>query len=657
MRSGISKSIAIGSVAYRVMDLRASFGRGFEDLPWAMRVLLENGMRCSDFPSDVLEAFKAWLRTGTSGYEMPFHPSRVMMHDTTCVPALVDIAAMRDTIMEAGGDPSRLSPVIPVDVSIDHSVGVDRFGTADAIAFNMKREFERNHERYRLMKWATTALPGVRVHPPGTGIMHTINMEQLATVIGVEARGAQDWLVPDTLIGTDSHTPMINALGVLGWGVGGLEAESAMFGFPVMMRLPEVIGVKLVGRLKGAALATDLALAVTERLRRYDVAGRFVEFFGPGVTALRVGERGVIANMAPEYGATTGFFPIDAESVRYLEQTGRSSPTARRVAVGARALGLWFDPDRTPRYSDVVELDLDRIGTCLSGPRRPQDRVSAAEVQPALVAAEGRALRSRDTTSSIPDGAVAIAAITSCTNTTDPALLVMAALVARKARARGLAPPPWVKTSLAPGSPAAERYLARTGLLKDLEAIGFGIVGFGCTTCIGNSGPLVPELDAFMAEGHVATAVLSGNRNFPGRVHPLLRNGFLASPPLVIAYALAGDVMRNIGADPIGCDAGGMPVFLRDIWPDRDEVARFLQLEPADFVDLPLRKATLVGQSSKRRPVPCSHGTKAQPTFVARRSPPPTHNLRSADIMPALCLLLATTSPRIISLRLDRFPP
>ncbi|WP_245479285.1 aconitase family protein, partial [Mesorhizobium sp. M1A.F.Ca.IN.022.05.2.1] len=330
--------------------MRASFGPGFDELPWAMRILLENGLRCSETPDDLLDAFRTWLKTGASAYEMPFRPSRVMMHDTTCVPALVDIAAMRDAVAEAGGDPSRLSPVIPVDVSIDHSVGVDRFGTPDALAFNMKREFERNQERYRLMKWATLALPGVRIHPPGTGIMHTINMEQLASVIAVASQGGQNWLHPETLVGTDSHTPMVNALGVLGWGVGGLEAESAMFGLPMMMRLPDVIGVKVVGRLKGLALATDLALAVTERLRLYGVAGCFVEFFGPGVTTLTVGERGVIANMAPEYDATTDFFPIDAETVRYLEQTGRTSALIARVKAGSRALDLWFDPNITARY-------------------------------------------------------------------------------------------------------------------------------------------------------------------------------------------------------------------------------------------------------------------------------------------------------------------
>ncbi|WP_292321126.1 aconitate hydratase AcnA [Mesorhizobium sp.] len=577
--------MAVGAARYRAMDMRASFGTGFERLPWAMRILLENGLRCSDAPDDLLDAFRTWLRTGASAYEMPFRPSRVMMHDTTCVPALVDIAAMRDAVAESGGDPSRLSPVIPVDVSIDHSVGVDRFGTADALAFNMKREFERNQERYRLMKWATLALPGVRIHPPGTGIMHTINMEHLASVIAVASQGGQNWLHPDTLVGTDSHTPMVNALGVLGWGVGGLEAESAMFGLPIMMRLPDVIGVKLVGRLKGLALATDLALAVTERLRRHGVAGCFVEFFGPGVTTLSVGERGVIANMAPEYGATTGYFPVDNGTVRYLEQTGRASALIARVKAASRALDLWFDPDITPRYSEVIELDMNEIGAALSGPRRPQDRVSTAAVQSALEAAEGRSLRRSDPAATIPDGAIAIAAITSCTNTTDPALLVAAGLMARKARARGLAPPPWVKTSLAPGSPAAERYLARTGLLADLETIGFGIVGFGCTTCIGNSGPLTPEMEASIAAGNSATAVLSGNRNFPGRVHPSLRNGFLASPPLVLAYALAGDAMRNIETDPINDDRTGAPVFLRDIWPSRDEVDRFVKLRPADFID------------------------------------------------------------------------
>lgn len=564
-----------GSSRLAATDMRKAFGPQFGRLPFVLRILLENNLREGDC-RQLVRLFHDWLVNGRSEAEIPFKPGRLLMHDTTCVPALVDIAAMRDAIAELGGEPVSLTPQIPVDVSVDHSIGVDRFGTADAISVNMSKELERNAERYRLMKWATTALPGVTVHPPGTGIMHTINLEQLATVIATERRGDADWAVPDTLIGTDSHTPMINGIGVLAWGVGGLEAESVMFGMPVMLKMPDVIGVRLLGRLTSGALSTDLALAVTERLRAYGISGEFVEFFGPGVSTLSAGDRAVVANMAPEYGATTGYFPIDANTIRYLRATGRPDVLAARVEDVARAQGLWFDPDANPRYTDEITIDLDELRPSLAGPRRPQDRVRTGDAQVSLERSVGKVLKRQAGPDSIPEGAVAIAAITSCTNTSDPSLLIAAGLLARKARQFGLKPPSWVKTSLAPGSPAAVRYLKRSGLLADLEAIGFGIVGFGCTTCIGNSGPLPKEMQSAIDAGITAVAVLSGNRNFSGRIHPSLQNGYLASPPMTVAFALAGDVLRDIASDPIGRTADGTEIHLADIWPDQSAIETHL---------------------------------------------------------------------------------
>ena len=558
---------------YRIVDLPAAAGRDLERLPHIHRILLENVLRTAggDAPP-AKAAIIDWLRTGRSEAEIPFLPGRVLMHDTTCGPALVDIAGMRSALADAGGDPTWLNPVLPVDVSTDHSVAVDVFGTPDALQHNMKREMGRNAERYRFMKWATNALANFRVHPPGTGIMHTLNLERLATVVAVSEHDGTTWATPDTLIGTDSHTPMINGIGVLAWGVGGLEAESVFFGMPVMMRVPDVIGVRLTGRLCQGVLATDLALTVTEHLRRLDLADRHVEFYGPGVSTLSAGDRAVVANMTPEFGANSGFFPIDEQTLRYLRDTGRSADQVRLVEDFAKRQGLWFDPAAAPRYTQTIDLALDAVEVSLAGPRRPQDRISAG----ATIEALRPLLPDRPTVDPAggpADAAVAIAAITSCTNTSDPRLVIAAGLVARKARALGMKPPTWVKTSLAPGSPTAERYLRRTGLLEDLEAIGFGIVGYGCTTCIGNSGPLTDEIiRAMKTSGIVPVAVLSGNRNFPGRVHPQIEAGFLASPPLVVAFALAGDVNRNILTDVIGRSAAGADVRLADLWPSGAEI-------------------------------------------------------------------------------------
>jgi aconitate hydratase len=561
--------IVLAGRTHLFCDSGSAFGPEYLRLPHVLRLLLENALRhgeAKDHPA-ILSHFRSWLGQGRSEAEIPFLPNRIMMHDTTCGPALVDIAAMRDVLAEHGVDPSLLNPGLPVDVSTDHSSGVDAFGTRDAFRINLAREFARNAERYRLMKWAGAVMPAIRVHPPGSGIMHTINLERLSQVVVRTERAGTSFLHPDMMLGTDSHTPMVNGLGVLGWGVGGLEAEGAFFGVPTRLRIPEVVGVRLTGRLPEGALATDLALVVTERLRALGVTGDFVEFFGPGVSTLSVGERTAIANMAPEYGATTGFFPLDEAACAYLSGLGRAAEDVVLVRAHAVAAGLWFDPAAEPRFTRVIAIDLGAIRQSVAGPRRPQDRRDAGDTRsaflPPLAPRHGAGL---------PDGAVAIAAITSCTNTSDLRLLVAAGLLARKAAKFGLSVPAWVKTSLAPGSPSAGRLLARAGLMEPLEALGFSIVGYGCTTCIGNSGALAPRMQQALSPGVRPVAVLSGNRNFPGRVHPDLEFAFLASPPLVIAFALAGTVNLDITADSLAMDSEGGPVRLADIWPSGAEI-------------------------------------------------------------------------------------
>jgi aconitate hydratase len=561
-------TLDVADKTYRIADIANVAGDDLTRLPVILRILLENVLRNAGAERDeAVAAIRGWLEHGTSEREIDFQPSRILMHDTTCGPALVDIAGLRASLAEAGGDPTKLNPVLPVDVSTDHSIGVDVFAHKDALKLNMQHELKRNAERYRFMKWATSALTGVRVHPPGTGIMHTLNLERLASVVTGFDRDGMLWAAPDTLIGTDSHTPMINGIGVLAWGVGGLEAESVMFGMPVMLRVPDVIGVRLTGRLREGVLATDLALTVTERLRRIDLADRFVEFYGPGVSTLSAGDRAVVANMTPEFGANSGYFPIDRNTLDYLVQTGRSPEHVALVEAYARRQQLWFDPDANPRYTDTLTIDLDEVEVSLAGPRRPQDRIAASRTAQAL------STTATASPAAPTDGSVAIAAITSCTNTSDPRLLIAAGLVARKARQFGLTAPAWVKTSLAPGSPTAENYLRRAGLLDDLEALGFGIVGYGCTTCIGNSGPLAPVMaEAVTSQKITPVAVLSGNRNFPGRVHTQVENAFLASPPLVVAFALAGDALRDILHDPIGRSTAGENIRLADLWPTGAEI-------------------------------------------------------------------------------------
>ncbi|AUA56740.1 Aconitate hydratase [Achromobacter spanius] len=573
----------LNGAAHTCTDLPAIFGAEYFRLPVVLRLLLENAVRNmqGDERDAAVSALLRWLDHGTSDAEIAFQPGRVLMHDTTSTPALVDIAAMRDALAEAGRDPGVLNPVLPVDVSVDHSLAVEAYAQADAAALNLNLELRRNTERYRFLRWASKALSNVRIHPPGTGIMHTINLEQLATVV---CQGADGALFPDMMIGTDSHTPMINGIGVLGWGVGGLEAQTVMFGMPTLLRIPDVIGVRLTGSLSPGVTATDLALTVTQRLRAIGVSGEFVEFFGPGVSTLSAGSRCVVANMAPEYGATTGYFPIDGATLDYLRQTGRGEAHIARVAAYAEHAGIAFDPQATPRYTRVVEIALDQVGMHVAGPKRPQDLhpygqtkaiLSTLNFQPAAPAQGG-----------MPRYPVAIAAITSCTNTSDPRLLMAAGLLARKARQAGLRVPAWVKTSLGPGSPAAADYLARAGLLDDLAAVGFDIVGYGCTTCIGNSGALPGAVRNAMAAGAVhPVAVLSGNRNFTGRIHPDLDLGFLMSPPLVIAFALAGDAERDLSLEPVQTTADGRAVHLRDLWPaDADIDAALAQgLRPDDY--------------------------------------------------------------------------
>jgi aconitate hydratase len=578
-------SLCVGGRELRIADVAAERPEEFAQWPVVLRLLAENAARtmAGAERERALASLGRWLERRSSEEEISFLPGRVLMHDTTSTPALVDIAAMRNAVAEVGGDPAALNPLLPVEVSVDHSLAVEEFARADAPVRNIKHEIRRNKERYRFLKWASQSMDNVHINPPGTGIMHTINLEQLATVVTTEERDGALWAAPDMMIGTDSHTPMINGLGVLGWGVGGLEAQTVMFGMPTVLRIPDVVGVRLTGALGAGALATDLALTVTHRLRELGVTGEFVEFYGPGVSTLTVGERAVVANMAPEYGATTGYFPVDEQVLDYLARTGRAPEQIELVEAYMRRTGLWFDPEAEPSYTRTIEIDLSTLQTYAAGPRRPQDLLPHGQIRAAL---EREPRPVHDGHTLLPEFPVAIASITSCTNTSDPRLLVAAGLLARRARALGLTVPDWVKTSLAPGSPAAASYLKRVGLTEDLAAVGFDIVGFGCATCIGNSGSLTPVIDQAQAEGHVSpVAILSGNRNFPGRVHPDLDLGFLMSPPMVIAYALAGDAEADLTSEPVQLTPEGRPVHLDELWPDPAEIDRVVAaaVDPADF--------------------------------------------------------------------------
>ena len=598
------RTLSVGGRSYDYYSLPAAAEAGLGDiarLPFSLKVLLENLLRFEEGRSvtvDDIRAVGSWLSDGRGGREIAYRPARVLMQDFTGVPAVVDLAAMRAAMTTLGGDAGRINPLSPVDLVIDHSVMVDHFGTTQAFGQNVTLEMARNGERYAFLRWGQQAFENFRVVPPGTGICHQVNLEYLAQVVWADEVDGATIAYPDTLVGTDSHTTMVNGLAVLGWGVGGIEAEAAMLGQPISMLLPDVIGFKLSGRLREGATATDLVLTVTQMLRERGVVGKFVEFFGPGLDDLGLADRATIANMAPEYGATCGFFPIDRETINYLAGSAREAERIALVEAYAKAQGMWREPGTPdPVFTDTLALDLDQVEPSIAGPKRPQDKIRLADASPAFASALGStfgvadgAERHRvpvaDADYELGHGDVVIAAITSCTNTSNPSVMVGAGLLARNALARGLSVKPWVKTSLAPGSKVVSDYLASAGLQDDLDALGFNLVGYGCTTCIGNSGPLAPPLAGAVESGDlVVCSVLSGNRNFEGRISPHVKANYLASPPLVVAYAIAGSMTHDLGSEPIGTGSDGQPVYLRDIWPTAAEVRDTVQsaITPAMF--------------------------------------------------------------------------
>ena len=589
------RTLSVDGKSYDYFSLPAAYATlgDLSKLPVSLKILLENVLRFEDGRSyrvDDAKAFSGWLESARSDKEVPFRPARILMQDFTGVPAVVDLAAMRDGMIRLGGDPQRVNPLIPVDLVIDHSVMVDAFGTPLAFQQNVDVEFERNGERYTFLRWGQEAFANFRVVPPGTGICHQVNLEYLGQCVWTSTEAGVTYAYPDSLYGTDSHTTMVNGLGILGWGVGGIEAEAAMLGQPIAMLIPDVIGFRLSGKLPEGCTATDLVLTVTQMLRKKGVVGKFVEFYGPGLDDLALADRATIANMAPEYGATMGFFPLDAKALGYLDLSGREAHQIKLVEAYARAQGLWRDattPD--PVFTDTLELDVSSVVPSMAGPKRPQDRVLLSTASGAFSAEltkslgvpageEDRRIHVEGANYDLSHGDVVIAAITSCTNTSNPYVMVAAGLLARNARAKGLTAKPWVKTSLAPGSQVVSEYLESAGLQKDLDALGFNLVGYGCTTCIGNSGPLDDAIADAIEEGKLVVAsVLSGNRNFEGRVHPNVRANYLASPPLVVAYALAGSMKLDITNDPIGTGPDEKPVYLKDIWPSNAEIAKVVE--------------------------------------------------------------------------------
>jgi len=560
---------------------------GASDLPFSLKILLENLLRHEDganITAAQIKALSNWDPSVEPDTEIQFTPARVIMQDFTGVPCVVDLATMREAVVELGGDPAKVNPLAPAELVIDHSVIADVFGRPDSFEKNTDIEYQRNHERYRFLRWGQSAFDEFKVVPPGTGIVHQVNIEYLARVVMVREVGGVLRAYPDTVVGTDSHTTMVNGLGVLGWGVGGIEAEAALLGQPVSMLIPRVVGFKLTGELPVGTTATDLALTITEQLRKHGVVGKFVEFYGPGVSAVPMANRATIGNMSPEYGSTCAIFPIDEETITYLRLTGRSEEQLTLVAEYAKAQGLWHDPGATPRYSEHLELDLSTIRPSIAGPKRPQDRIALDQAQSKFREALPSYIRektAKDPVSvsmgeqkfSITNGDVVIASITSCTNTSNPSVMIGAALLAKKAVEKGLQAKPWVKTTLAPGSKVVTDYYDRADLTRYMEALGFNLVGYGCVTCIGNSGPLPAEISAAINEQDLAvSAVLSGNRNFEGRISPDVRMNYLASPPLVVAYAIAGTMNHDFEKDPLGVDKSGAPVFLKDIWPSSQEI-------------------------------------------------------------------------------------
>ncbi len=584
------RTLKVGHASYDYFSLEAAEAAGIGTvghLPYSLKVLLENLLRYEDGRTvtvDDVKAVAGWAAERRSDHEIAFRPARVLMQDFTGVPAVVDLAAMRQAMVDMGGDPQKINPLSSVDLVIDHSVMVDEFGNAKAFADNVVHEFERNRERYEFLRWGSHAFKRFRVVPPGTGICHQVNLEYLAKTVWTETEGNVAYAFPDSLVGTDSHTTMVNGLAVLGWGVGGIEAEAAMLGQPISMLIPEVIGFRLTGALKEGATATDLVLTVTQMLRAEGVVGKFVEFYGPGLDHLGLPDRATIGNMAPEYGATCGFFPIDRITCEYLKFTGRDAAEVALVEAYAKAQGMWREAGAAdPIFTDTLELDMATVEPTLAGPKRPQDKVALSGVaaQVKKLVAEYRADKGgkaqevavAGSDHKLKDGNVVIAAITSCTNTSNPSVLIAAGLIARNAVAKGLKVKPWVKTSLAPGSQVVTDYLAAAGLQKELDALGFNLVGYGCTTCIGNSGPLPDPIADAVDEGDLMVgAVLSGNRNFEGRVHQQVRANYLASPPLVVAYALAGSLDQDLVNEPLGTGKDGKPVYLKDIWPSNKEI-------------------------------------------------------------------------------------
>ncbi|PWR20308.1 aconitate hydratase AcnA [Zavarzinia aquatilis] len=586
------KKLTVGKSSYDYFSLKAAEKElgDLSLLPVSLKVLLENLLRNENGTTVTVDDIKAvaqWLKDKKSDREIAFRPARVLMQDFTGVPAVVDLAAMRDAMASMGGDPNKINPLSPVDLVIDHSVIVDEFGSKAAFKDNVKLEYERNAERYGFLRWGQQAFNNFRVVPPGTGICHQVNLEYLAQTVWTAKEGRVNVAYPDTLVGTDSHTTMVNGLAVLGWGVGGIEAEAAMLGQPISMLIPEVVGFKLKGKLKEGTTATDLVLTVTQMLRKHGVVGKFVEFYGPGLDQLSLADRATIANMAPEYGATCGFFPIDAETINFLKSTGRKPGRVALVEEYAKANGLWRTArSKDPVFSSTLELDISSVEPSLAGPRRPQDRVPLSGIAENFMAElvkpkpgfdkagkESQPVKVASGKYEVDHGHVTIAAITSCTNTSNPSVMLGAGLLAQKAVALGLKVKPWVKTSLAPGSKVVTDYLAKAGVDKALDKLGFNLVGYGCTTCIGNSGPLPEEVADAVTKGDlVAGAVISGNRNFEGRVNPLVKANYLGSPMLVVAYAIAGSLKIDLTKDPIGTGKGGKPVYLKDIWPTNEEI-------------------------------------------------------------------------------------
>ncbi len=589
-------TIKAGDIDYTLFSLKKLLENGHPEvarLPLTLKVLLENLLRFEDggtVTDEDVKALLAWLDTKSSTHEIAFRPTRVLMQDFTGVPAVVDLAAMRDAMAAAGGDVTKINPQVPVDLIIDHSVMVDYHGDGDAFKANVEKEMERNRERYAFLRWGQLAFDNFRVVPPGTGICHQVNLEYLGRTVWVNEVDGEKIACPDSLVGTDSHTTMINGLSVLGWGVGGIEAEAAMLGQPVSMLIPEVVGFRLTGALREGVTATDLVLTVTKMLRKFGVVGKFVEFFGNGLAQMSLADRATIANMSPEFGATCAWFPIDQVTLDYLALTGRSDETVALVDAYAKEQGLWrYEDAPDPEYSAVIELDLDTVVPSLAGPKRPQEHVTLQSIRAATEAtissdepADGVPVAESDY--ALKSGDVVIAAITSCTNTSNPAVMLAAGLVAKKALARGISCKPWVKTSLAPGSKVVTAYFEKADLQKDLDQLGFNLVGYGCTTCIGNSGPLAAPISAAIEQGDLTVcSVLSGNRNFEGRVHPLTKANWLASPPLVVAYALAGTTRIDLSSESLGTGSDGQPVFLKDVWPTNAEVNELVGLVSADM--------------------------------------------------------------------------